>query len=30
MDGPFHQQQEVGGLQEAYTILNGIAVEKSS
>jgi hypothetical protein len=26
----FHQQQEVSGLQEAYTIWNGIAVEKSS
>jgi hypothetical protein len=25
-----HQQQEVSGLQEVYTIWNGIAVEKSS
>jgi hypothetical protein len=30
IDGPFHQQQEVSGLQKAYTIWNGIAVEKSS
>jgi hypothetical protein len=30
VNGPFHQQQEVSGLQKAYTIWNGIAVEKSS
>jgi hypothetical protein len=27
MVDPFYQQQEVSGLQEAYTIWNGIAVE---
>jgi hypothetical protein len=30
IDGSFHQQQKVSGLQEAYTIKNGIAIEKSS